>query len=161
MSKQSSDIDEMLEARIKKACSGSNKTKPERLAKKDAWSDKSLEAMMQKEVSKRLNELYPEVVENKVNEFEEEIKKLKFGSRNNNYSLEHLAKTAQERVSEADKKAHDIINNYLENELKESVKLSKNTLNSLQKLLCKQPFRAMGMMDKMLPRQKVCETEIP
>jgi hypothetical protein len=98
-------------------------------------------------ITEKINEKYPDVVENKVNEFEEYIKNIKFSDRNFGYSSDTIQSRAAKRVDA-----------YIENELKDSVAKSKEYIEQFSKnYFANNLFKAMGMMDKMLPQTKTGE----
>lgn len=89
---------------------------------------------------KKLEEKYPDVVENKLNELVSEIKNHKF--KFDRYSGEKTLKT----------KALAIVNDYIEKELAGEVKKSTEYIEQFSKnYFANNLFRAMGMMDKLIP----------
>lgn len=145
-------ISSKIENKIKAIVENTMHKELKSLLSKDKWSKGNIESLMAKAVEKRLVEVYPEVVENKINEFEKAIKELKFSDRHGNYNYESLCKTAMQRCEELSNKANEAVMNYINNELAESVSKSKEYIEQFSKnYFAQNLFRAMGMMDKMLP----------
>lgn len=99
--------------------------------------DKAFKEVLLAELLRR----YPEVVENKINEFYKSILELKV-------VLDKDHKCYRDMVSSAHKKVDD----YIENELKGAVKKSTEYIEQFSKnYFANNLFRAMGMMDKLMP----------
>lgn len=119
------------------------------LLSKEYWSSNKIEKYLQIAVEKRLNEMYPEVVENKVNEFAEALKKLKI----ENYKNKDDGKTIYQM-------AKDRVETYINTELADSVSKSKEYIEQFAKnYFAQNLFRAMGMMDKLLPQTESIESK--
>jgi hypothetical protein len=87
---------------------------------------------------------YPDVVENKVNEIHNYLLKMK-PEDTRDWRWMPTSKT----ISEA---ARHKVNEYIENELKNEVKVTKEWLETFSRnYFANNLFRAMGMMDKMIP----------
>lgn len=87
---------------------------------------------------------YPDVVENKVNEIHDYLIRMKPEDARD-WRWENTSKT----ISEA---ARAKVKEYIENELKNEVKVTKEWLETFSRnYFANNLFRAMGMMDKMIP----------
>lgn len=110
------------------------------------------EDIMHRIIKEKFEEKYPDTVENKVNEFEAEILKLKVSDRRSDYSMEVMAKDALERIKLMENKANAKVAEYIENELSKSVAKSNEYIEQFSKnYFAQNLFKAMGMMDKMIP----------
>lgn len=135
-------VNDILEDRIKKMIREKISDAMNDLLKKDYWSKSNIKEILYRAVNSRLDAAYPEVTENKVNEFVEAIKGLKYSELRNDKNFESIAKRADRKVQE-----------YIDGELSESVKQSKEYIEQFAKnYFANNLFRAMGMMDKMLPQ---------
>ena len=107
----------------------------------DHYSSKeSFGAIVERIIKAKLDERYPDVVESKVNELAEKIKKFEFRTDRN------------EGLMTLQRKAESIVNKYIETELALEVKKSKEYLEQFSKnYFANNLFRAMGMMDKLIP----------
>lgn len=107
----------------------------------DHYSSKeSFGAIVERIIKAKLDERYPDVVENKVNELAEKIKKFEFKTDRN------------EGLLTLQRKAESVVNKYIETELALEVKKSKEYLEQFSKnYFANNLFRAMGMMDKLIP----------
>ena len=112
------------------------------LTLKNAYNSKiKFEEIVTSIIKSKIEDIYPDAVENKVNEFEEHIKNIKFTDRRSDFSSESITKNAKRKVDE-----------YIENELVNSVKKSKEYIEQFSKnYFANNLFKAMGMMDKMMP----------
>lgn len=102
------------------------------------------EDILQKVISEEFLKRYPDVVENKTKEIETYVKNLKPENFRGNYnwSGETIARAAQNKVME-----------YIEKELKEEVKVTKEYLETFSKnYFANNLFKAMGLMDSMIPQ---------
>lgn len=100
------------------------------------WSSSSFKEILEKIVREKLNEVYPDVVQNKVNELEKQIKEMTFKDRN-----ESVARDIHQR-------AVNMVNAYIEKELSISVKKTKEEIDEFAKnYFAKNLFRAMGLMN--------------
>jgi hypothetical protein len=99
--------------------------------------------IIKKEVARVFIEKYPDIVENKANEIMEYIKNLKPESfRDWSWNGESISMAAKNKVKE-----------YIENELENEVKVTKEWLEQFSRnYFANNLFRAMGMMDKILPQ---------
>jgi len=102
--------------------------------------------MLKEVMSEKMDKKYPDVVENKVNEMVEEIKKHQFKSGSYRHKV----------FETINQKAMKKVDDYIEGELAESVKQSKDYIEQFAKnYFADNLFRAMGMMDKMIPQVDV------
>lgn len=105
-------------------------------------SCESIQLSMDRLITKRIEEKYPEIVIDKVNEFAECLKKYSVKDRNNSWKESTIAQAADKKI-----------NDYIENELKQSVAKSTEYIEQFSKnYFAQNLFRAMGMMDKLLPQ---------
>lgn len=102
----------------------------------------SFETLIKDTVKEELLKRYPDVVENKVNEIAEYIKKIKVeDSRDYKWTGQTISDCARNKVKE-----------YIEKELVQEVKVTKEWLETFSRnYFANNLFRAMGMMDKMIP----------
>lgn len=107
-----------------------------------------LEDIIKEMIREKINSAYPDIVENKANEFAELIKKQKY--ENSGYygrSGSSIHEMAEKKVKE-----------YIENELMDSVKKSKEEIDTFAKnYFTNNLFRAMGIMTQQfnsLPETK-------
>jgi len=108
---------------------------------KDSWGSGNFKEIIREIISNKIDERYPEIVENKVNELKEMILKLQFSESRN------------DQLSDIRTKALKKVEGYVNTELQESVKLSRDYIEQFAKnYFANNLFRAMGMMDKMLPQ---------
>jgi len=103
----------------------------------------------------KFTETYPDAVENKINEMEKKLKEFSFEWGRDSWG--GTKGTPAMTIKEAAKKR---VEGYIENELAESVKISKEYIEQFAKnYFANNLFRAMGMMDKMLPQTENMEIE--
>lgn len=134
-------IEEILEPRIKrmvrKKISDSFKT----LLSDSTWSNDNMRSYIERAIVNRLEQKYPTIVEDKINEFEESLKSATFKDSRNDF------------LGSMHSKAKKKVDSYIENELVDSVKRSKDYIEQFSKnYFANNLFKAMGMMDKMLPQ---------
>ncbi len=95
---------------------------------------------LQDVISQKLDEKYPGIVDDKVDELAEKIKNFKFEW------------TRREEPKKIRDKAMDTVNSYIENELSKSVAKSTEYVEQFSRnYFANNLFRAMGMMGKMIP----------
>lgn len=143
-------LNSILEQRVKRIVDEKIKKHMDRMLSKDAWGSGNFESILYKAIVAKLNEKYPDVVENKVNEFYEAILKAKYTDGRRGDDLSSIQEKAKKKVDE-----------YIEKELKESVQLSKEYIEQFSKnYFAQNLFRAMGMMDKMIPQTENIQKEL-
>lgn len=135
-------VEDLLEVRIKKMIREKISNGMKDLLCSDYWSKDNMKDLLYKAINSRLEEKYPTVVEDKVNEFYEALMSIKFTENRHDNDLSSLRMKAKNKVD-----------SYIENELIGSVKKSKEYIEQFAKnYFANNLFRAMGMMDKMLPQ---------
>ncbi len=109
---------------------------------KDAFQSKaSFERALHAVMREKLDEAYPGLVDDKIDELAKRIKGFEFNW-NDRRQKENMQKVAMEKV--------DL---YIETELASSVKRSTDYVEQFSRnYFANNLFRAMGMMDKMLPQ---------
>ena len=133
-------IDEILQPRIENAVRAAISKQVKDMLRTDAWGRDGFKSILVDAVERRMLRKYPEVVEDKVNEFYEFLKNLKYSDNN------------REPARDMATKARKLIDGYIENELVDSVKRSKEYIEQFSKnYFANNLFKAMGMMDKMMP----------
>lgn len=141
-------INEILEQRMKKLVRDKINEHMKSILSLDSWGKDNFKSLLGEIISKKIDERYPDVAENKVNEFYEAMLSLKYTEERHG-ELNDIRNRAKKKVQ-----------GYVETELAESVKLSKDYIEQFAKnYFANNLFRAMGMMDKMLPQTEVGKPE--
>lgn len=122
-----------------------NKTKEEfEKCFRDNWSQESFKEVLKKVIREKLEETYPDIVENKVNELAEMIKNIDYKDRNDKIALDIHQRSIK------------IVNDYIEKELSITVKKTKEEIDEFAKnYFTRNLFRAMGMMDQFTNTMQV------
>lgn len=122
-----------------------NKTKEEfEKCFRDNWSQESFKEVLKKVIREKLEETYPDIVENKVNELAEMIKKIDYKDKNDKIALDIHQRSTK------------IVNDYIEKELSITVKKTKEEIDEFAKnYFTRNLFRAMGMMDQFTNTMQV------
>lgn len=111
---------------------------------RDNWSQDSFKEILKKVIREKLEEAYPDIVENKVNELAEMIKKIDYKDRNDKLALDIHQRSTK------------IVNDYIEKELSITVKKTKEEIDEFAKnYFTRNLFRAMGMMDQFTNTMQV------
>ncbi|MCK5629792.1 MAG: hypothetical protein KAI26_04195 [Nanoarchaeota archaeon] len=135
-------VDDIFEDRIKKMIKHRISESMKQLLDDDYWSKDNLKEILYKAINNRLDSKYPEIVQDKVNEFYEAINKIQYSENRHDNDFSSIKEKAKKKVDF-----------YIENELKDSVSKSKEYIEQFAKnYFANNLFRAMGMMDKMLPQ---------
>lgn len=144
-------VESMLEAKMQQLVAKAVNDRMKDILAQDSWGRGNFEVIIRKIISDKIDQRYPEIVENKVNELKEMILKLQFSESRN------------DTLSDIRTKALKKVEGYVNTELQESVKLSKEYIEQFAKnYFANNLFRAMGMMDKMLPQtQNSIEADKP
>ena len=134
-------IDEVFEDKLKRMIKQKIDESMSVLLRKDSWGTDSFRELLLRAIEKRLVARYPEIVEDKINEFHKYITELKY------------TETRKGALSDLRKKAENRVDAYINDELKDSVAKSKEYIEQFSKnYFANNLFKAMGMMDKMLPQ---------
>lgn len=142
-----SHVQSILEAKMGQLVNAAVEKHTQYILSKDSWGKGNFENILRDIISKKIDERYPEIVENKVNELKEMILKLQFSESRN------------DTLSDIQSKALKKVEGYVNTELAESVKLSREYIEQFAKnYFANNLFRAMGMMDKMLPQTESVKT---
>lgn len=107
-----------------------------------ATLSETVKEIIRNTISKKVDERFPEIVENKTNEFKDYIVNLKIQDidRDRKISSSTIAEMAKQRVKE-----------YIEKEMMESVKMTKQEIDDFAKQYFTQNlFKAMGVFGKAL-----------
>jgi len=137
-------LNDLVEPRIKKMIGEKINDHMKKIISDKYWGEENLKNILYDVIEKRVLKKYPDVVENKVNELYEGLMKTKFTS-----SRGSVERTMQERAMKK-------VNQYIDDELVKSVSKSREYIEQFAKnYFANNLFRAMGMMDKMLPQTKV------
>lgn len=140
-----SDLEHHLSLHVQKKFSDTLKSFIEREVKKcveESYGSKyTFKDALMDEISKRLDEKYPCIVDDKIDELAEKIKNTEF-----QYGR-------REAPTSINKKAQEKVDEYIEGELVKSVAKSTEYLEQFSRnYFAENLFRAMGMMDKMFPQ---------
>lgn len=146
-------VDKTVENRIKYLVNKAVNEALKRLAAKDAYRADNLNALMSNIIEKRMLEMYPDVVENKVNEFYETLNKATLSERKYDSFLSDMTESAKKMKKASFDHAERAINAYINDELKKSVEKSTEYIEQFSRnYFANNLFKAMGMMDAMMPQ---------
>lgn len=118
---------------------------------KSAYNSKArFNDVLKKVIEDRFDKKYPKLVDGKIDEFAKKIQTFEFDWQN-----------SREKDS-IKKKAVDMVNGYIDRELAAEVKKSTDYLEQYSRnYFANNLFRAMGMMDKLLPKADFDDSRNP
>lgn len=133
-------LEVIFENRVKQMVREQIKKQMDTLLSTDYWSKDNVRALLYQVVKERFEIKYPEVAENKVNELYKAILEMNYKDDKN------------DQLSDLRAKARAKVDTYIQTELSKSVAQSKDYIEQFAKnYFANNLFRAMGMMDKMIP----------